>query len=102
MCEEIAVEHDLDQPPPEKAVKRRLIALKLLRSSKVKARGQQARARGKTGAPGKVDVLLLTDLYNKFKDEPDALNKITAQLPGGASAMQVGACLGLGGSGDCR
>ena len=75
VCEEIAVVCDLDKPPSEKAMSRRLRKLGLTS----RGAGGQTKA-GKSSADGggrsKVPAGLLKQLYQEFKDHPDALNQV--------------------------
>ena len=75
MCEEIAVVLDLDAPPPEKSVSRRLKQLGLVRREKIKNKDRNRASGGGRGGAGAVSAALLKDLYAEFKEHPDALNQ---------------------------
>ena len=70
---------DLDAPPSERAVSRRLRRLGLLRSEGKASKGKDKRragaASGAAAAAGSVSAALLRDLFGEFKDHPDALNQ---------------------------
>ena len=91
MCEEIAVVSDLPAPPSQAALSRRLRQLGLLRKEKKKKIKSKVAAGGGGGGGSRaaVPAALLRELYGQYKDHPDALNQITARLPGRLSPKQV-------------
>ncbi|KAG1650690.1 hypothetical protein FOA52_009421, partial [Chlamydomonas sp. UWO 241] len=85
MCEEVAITNDLSAPPTQRALRRRLLVLGLIR----KMGGGGGKKKPKAPRP-KVDASLLRSLFEEFRGQPDALNQITAKLPGGPwTAAQV-------------
>ena len=78
---------DLPAPPSQAALSRRLRQLGLLRKEKKKKIKSKVAAGG--GSRAAVPAALLRELYGQYKDHPDALNQITARLPGRLSPKQV-------------